>query len=196
MVRVAASRRSGHSPLFSMDDCLKAVDAKWGTTAVDIGVAGSDTERRQQICEKVFQSSMFQRAQGSRTWVFADPHGADVFEARWLAGEVARSQGVDCGTLAKFADQLAEPEVLKFFAGEPMGLRCLGHAVAAACGSAPTRCGRSSSSEALPSGCDGGSTMWSTPRYSIRPFCFSPQFFFNNSLSFQEGRRKKKVSAN
>ena len=136
-MRVAASRRSGHSPLFSMDDCLKAVDAKWGTTAVDIGVAGSDTERRQQICEKVFQSSMFQRAQGSRTWVFADPHGADVFEARWLAGEVARSQGVDCGTLAKFADQLAEPEVLKFFAGEPMGLRCLGHAVAAACGKNP-----------------------------------------------------------
>lgn len=134
MVRVAATRRGGHAPLFSMEDCQKAVDAKWGSTAVDIGVAGSDSERRQQVCEKIFQSSMFQRAQGTNAWVFADPHGADVFEARWLAGEVARSQGVNCGTLAKFADQLGEPEVLKFFAGEPMGLRCLGHAVAVACG--------------------------------------------------------------
>jgi hypothetical protein len=134
LVRVAAARRSSHAPMFTLDDCLKAVDAQWGSSAVDIGVAGSDTERRQQICEKVFQSAMFQRAQGVAAWVFADPHGADVFEARWLAKEVGRAPVEGCAVLAKYAGQLADPEVLKFFVGEPMGMNCLGHAISAACG--------------------------------------------------------------
>jgi hypothetical protein len=117
-----------------LDDCAKAVDATWGTTAVDIGVAGTEQERRAQICEKVFQSALFQRAEGAAAWRFADTNTAELFTARFVVGEVARSTGADCATVAKYPSLLASPGVLKFFAGEKMGQRCLAQVVASACG--------------------------------------------------------------
>ena len=88
---------------------------------------------RQQVCEKVFQSALFERAQGVNAWVFSDPNAADMFEARWLADEIGRAAG-DCAQVAKHAGLLTQPGVLKFFVGKPMGSHCLGHVVATVCG--------------------------------------------------------------
>jgi hypothetical protein len=133
LVRMQTSTKGQHSLLFDLTGCAKAIDAKWGTAAVDAGVEGDDAARRRAVCEKTFQSALFQRAQGVDSWVFADRNTTDLFEARWLNSEVARTPAGDCKVIAERGDLLANPGVLRFFAGQPFGQRCLGHTVAALC---------------------------------------------------------------
>lgn len=138
LVRMQTSTKGQHSLLFDLAGCAKAIDAKWGTAAVDAGVEGDDAARRRAVCEKTFQSALFQRAQGVDSWVFADRNTTDLFEARWLGGEVARTPAGDCKVISDRGDMLANPGVLRFFAGQPYGQRCLAHTVAALCAKGET----------------------------------------------------------
>lgn len=134
LMRVLTSAQGQHTLVFDLEACSKALDAKWGTTAVDAGVSGNDVQRRLQVCEKLFQSALFHRTEGASSWSFADRSSSDLFMARWLGGEIARTPTGDCTIIGRHAEVLGSAGVLRFFAGQPYGQRCLGHAIAAACG--------------------------------------------------------------
>jgi len=137
LLRVAAAA-GGHATLrFDMAVCEKAIDPRWGEAAVDAGVAGSPTERKRHVCEKTYQSALFQRAEGSGSYVLADRATQDFFLARQINGEIARSPGQDCGTVEKHTDALNNQNILRFLVGQPFGGRCLAHIVANRCAHQP-----------------------------------------------------------
>ena len=138
LVRVKITASGQHAMVFDTEACAKAIDAKWGSAAVDAGVSGDPVSRRKSVCEKTFQSALFKRAEGPPSWTFTDRNTADLFEARWLGGEVARTPTGDCTVIGPHAQLLATPGVLRFFSGQPYGQRCLGHTVALLCAKGET----------------------------------------------------------
>ena len=133
LLRVAIAT-SGHANLrFDLKVCEKAIDPRWGDAAVDAGVAGTAADRKRHVCEKTFQSAIFQRAEGSGTYSYADRATQEFFMARQVNGDIARSPGQDCATLEKSADQLINNGVVKFLVGQPFGQRCLAHLIAHKC---------------------------------------------------------------
>ena len=137
LLRAAVATAGQANLRFDLAICDKAIDPRWGVASVDAGVAGSAAERKRHVCEKTFQSAMFQRAEGSGTYVYADRATQELFLARWLNGEVARSGGQECATMDKSPDLLANLGVLRFFVGQPFGQRCLGYTIAHKCAKAP-----------------------------------------------------------
>ncbi len=133
LIRVQIINKSASSQAFSLDTCRQAIDAKWGAVAVDAGVGGDDGQRRKQVCEKTYQSQLFKADGSSGNWIFADRNSADLFQARWLGGEIARTPAGDCGLITKHADLLGNQGVLRFFAGQPFGQRCLAQAASVRC---------------------------------------------------------------
>lgn len=132
LVRAGSGAVGQHDLRFDMALCDKAIDPKWGEASVDAGVAGNATDRRKQVCEKTFQSAMFQPGEGA-TYVFADRNTQDLFLGRWLAGEVSRAPGQDCGVIAQHDDLIARPGVTKFLVGQKFGQRCLANVIAQVC---------------------------------------------------------------
>ncbi len=137
LVRTAIAIQGQAALRFDLALCEKAIDPRWGDASVDAGVAGTAAERKRHVCEKTFQSAMFQRGEGSGGYVFADRATQELFLGRWLNGEIARSSGQDCATVDKHKDLLANLGVLRIAVGQPLGQRCLGHIIAHKCASAP-----------------------------------------------------------
>jgi pimeloyl-ACP methyl ester carboxylesterase len=125
LVRVQTEATGRSTLAFDMDKCLKSLDARWGDAAVDAGVGGTPEQRRRHVCEKTFQSALFQKTEGTKTFAFADSGTTHLFLARWLNGELARSATGDCKILDNHAELLVTPGVVRFFVGQPMGQRCL-----------------------------------------------------------------------
>ncbi len=134
MLRVQVESKGFLEPRFDMDGCVRAIDARWGTTAVDAGVAGSPDERRKHVCEKTFQSALFVPADGKGNFKFADTATTDLFLARWLNGLLARQTNFDCSVLLKQADLLGSTGVVQFLIGQPLGQRCLAQVLDERCG--------------------------------------------------------------
>ncbi|MBM4342201.1 MAG: hypothetical protein FJ100_02355 [Deltaproteobacteria bacterium] len=137
LVRAAIATQGQAAMRFDLALCEKAIDPRWGDASVDAGVAGGAAERKRHVCEKTFQSAMFQRGEGSGGYVFADRATQELFLGRWINGEIARAPGQDCATLDKQKDLLANLGVLRIVVGQPLGQRCLGHAIAHKCTQAP-----------------------------------------------------------
>lgn len=137
LVRTAIAAQGQAALRFDLALCEKAIDPRWGDASVDAGVAGSAAERKRHVCEKTFQSAMFQRGEGSGGYVFADRATQELFLGRWLNGEIARSTGQDCATLDKHKDLLANVGVLRIVVGQPLGQRCLANVIAHKCASVP-----------------------------------------------------------
>lgn len=125
MVRVQVQKNGFREPIFDLQGCVQAIDARWGTLAVDAGVGGTPEERRRHVCEKTFQSALFAPEGIAGQFHFADRGTADLFLARWLNGELSRQNQLDCSLVVKQSELLATPAVLKFFVGQPLGQRCL-----------------------------------------------------------------------
>lgn len=137
MVRVAVEGNGFRDPRFDMAGCVKSIDARWGTSAVDAGVAGTPEQRRQHVCEKTFQSALFAPADGNGRFKFADPGTTDLFLARWLNGELARQSTIDCQTILSHGDLLNTADVLRFFVSQPLGQRCVAPVIDERCGRDP-----------------------------------------------------------
>lgn len=137
MLRAGQAIGGGAALRFDLAVCEKAMDPKWGEASVDAGVAGTAAERKRHVCEKTFQSAMFQRGDGTGSYVFADRATLELFLARGLNNDIARSPGQDCGTVDKAADLLANAGVLRFLVGEPLGQRCLAQVIAHKCTKQP-----------------------------------------------------------
>lgn len=137
MLRVEVEGHGMREPHFALDGCMRAIDARWGTTAVDAGVAGTPEERRRHVCEKTFQSALFVPADAKGTFKFADAATSDLFLARWLNGLLGRQPSFDCGVLLKQPDAMSAQGVVQFLIGQPLGQRCLAQIVDDRCGRDP-----------------------------------------------------------
>ena len=133
IVRAQSGATGQHNLTFDVPTCIQSLDARWGDLAVDAGVGGTPEQRRQHVCEKTFQSALFQKTEGTHVFTFADRGTTDLFLARWLNGELARSPTNDCALVGKNKDLLASPGVVRFFASQPLGARCLAHTIGVLC---------------------------------------------------------------
>lgn len=133
LVRAQTVAGGQRNLVFELGICKKAIDARWGEKTVDAGVGGDDENRRRQICEKTFQSALFVQTEGKQAWTFSDRATSDLMLARWLSGEISRSQAGDCSVVGRNGELLAAPGVTQFFAGQPAGQRCIAHVAAALC---------------------------------------------------------------
>ena len=134
MVRIQVESNGFREPWFNMERCIQSIDARWGTLAVDAGVAGTPDERRKHVCEKSFQSALFVPADSKGNFKFADSATTDLFLARWLNGLLARQNNFDCGVLTKQADLLSAIGVVQFLVSQPLGQRCLAPLLDERCG--------------------------------------------------------------
>ncbi len=134
MLRVQVETKGFREPHFDLESCAKAIDARWGTTAVDAGVAGTPEERRKHVCEKTFQSALFVPADGKGAYKFADIATTDLFLARWLNNALSRPSNFDCGVLTKQPELLTSNNVVEFLIGQPLGQRCLAQVLDDRCG--------------------------------------------------------------
>lgn len=132
LVRVQSEAAGQRTLTFDLPGCIRAIDAKWGATAVDAGVGGNSAERRRHVCEKTFQSAVFVKTEGTQSFAFSDRATTDLFLARWLAAEVTRANN-DCSPIAKHTDLLGSAGVVRFLAGQPAGLRCLAEVMDGLC---------------------------------------------------------------
>lgn len=133
LVRQQTSAGGQRNLTFTLENCYKALDAKWGVAAVDAGVAGTSEQRKQHVCEKTFQSALFRPADGGKGFVLSDRNTTDLFLARWVNAEVARTGSGDCAAVAKHAELLISDGVMRFFVGQTFGQRCLAHAIDSVC---------------------------------------------------------------
>lgn len=132
LVRVQTIAGGQAALSFDMPTCETALQAKWGDASVDSGVGGTPEQRRRHVCEKTFQSALFKKAEGEGKYQLADRFTEELFLARWLNNEIARNSQ-DCTVVSKNAPLLHNKGIVTFFAGQPLGRRCLGHTVAELC---------------------------------------------------------------
>ncbi len=137
MLRVQIETKGFREPRFELEGCMRAIDARWGSTAVDAGIAGTPDERRRHVCEKTFQSALFVPADAKGNYKFTDTATTDLFLARWLNGLLGREPNFDCGVLKKQPDLLGSIGVVEFLVGQPLGQRCLAQLVDDRCGRDP-----------------------------------------------------------
>ncbi|GEM_PF-1984284 len=138
MVRYHAEKEGPGKLIISIDNCKKSIDPDYGWTAVDAGVKGSSEQRRRQVCEKALQSVLFTQNSNkigdSGTWAFADPLTEQLFQARWLNGELARSGAGDCTVIDKHLDLLRNAKIVRFMVGQRLVQRCFPQTLRALCG--------------------------------------------------------------
>jgi len=96
---------------------------------------GGETPDNHNVCERLFQSVLFERIQGQREWKFANQAIADLFIARWLDGQLAKTPG-KCDAIDAPASLLQEKdhrEVATYLVSRPNGARCLNQVAHALC---------------------------------------------------------------
>lgn len=138
MVRFHADSNGPTKLRIGIEQCMKSIDPDYGWTAVDAGVEGNSEQRRRQVCEKALQSVLFKQAttkigdQGA--WQFFDPITEELFQARWLNGELARAPAGDCTAIDRHRDLLADGTVIRFLMGQKLVQRCFPQTIRALCG--------------------------------------------------------------
>lgn len=101
---------------------------------------GGDNPQNRQVCEKIFQSVLFERIAGTgeaggtarAEWKFGHQAVADLFVARWIESALARTPS-SCAAVEQQADMFDGKEVAGYLAGRPQGARCLVHVTRAMC---------------------------------------------------------------
>ncbi len=141
------------------DKALEAVDRLVATDGLTDGqwnmeltlprclkAMGGDSPENHNTCERLFQSVLFERIQGARVWKFAHQAIADLFVARWLEAQLAKTPG-RCDAIDAPSSLLADKdrkEIATYLVSRPNGSRCLNavtHALCAANGG-PTGLGQ------------------------------------------------------
>ncbi len=88
---------------------------------------GGDTPENHNVCERLFQSVLFERIQGAHEWKFAHQAVADLFVARWLEGQLGKTPG-NCDAVEAPTSLLADKEhreIASYLVSRPNGSRCL-----------------------------------------------------------------------
>lgn len=109
---------------FGIDRCLKSQP-------------GGDTPRTRQVCEKLFQSVLFDRIGGSQEpakaeWRFGHQDVADLFVARWMELQLAKTP-TSCELIEHHAEMIAGKTIAGYLVGNPNGARCLAQVTHAVC---------------------------------------------------------------
>ncbi len=114
---VRAQLRVKESATFRLDmsDCKAVVDA---------GARTSD-DNHDRVCEKVFQSALFQPIPDDRAVQFASASLANLFIARWLDSELAAQKPLNCATAVKRAQFVQDDDIFRFLVAQPTGLKCV-----------------------------------------------------------------------
>lgn len=115
MVRAQMKRNESSAIRLDMSDC-KAV--------VDSGAATSD-DNHDRVCEKVFQSALFQPIPDDRAVRFASASLANLFIARWMDGELAAQKPLNCSVAVKRTTFIQDDDVFRFLVAQPNGLKCV-----------------------------------------------------------------------
>ena len=98
---------------FHADDCLAA------TTAVP-------QEKRKAVCERLLQSSLFERASQTGRWRLKNQSIYDLFLARWTHAQMAaKPKGAACKVITERSDLFESNEVAGFLVGLHWGRKCL-----------------------------------------------------------------------
>ena len=138
MVRFHAEKSGPSKLVIGIEECMKSIDPDYGWTAVDAGVEGNKEQRRRQVCEKALQSVLFKQADGKigdeGKWAFADPITEELFQARWLNGELALAPAGDCTAIDRHRDLLKNGTVIRFMMGQSLVQRCFPQTIRALCG--------------------------------------------------------------
>jgi hypothetical protein len=138
MVRFHAEKSGPTKLRIGIEQCMKSIDPDYGWTAVDAGVDGNSEQRRRQVCEKTLQSVLFKQATtkvgDSGAWQFSDPISEELFQARWMNGELARAPDGDCTSIDRHRDLLKSGAVIRFLVGQRMVQRCFPQTIRALCG--------------------------------------------------------------
>jgi hypothetical protein len=101
---------------------------------------GGDTPRNRAVCEKLFQSVLFERIVGTGAgqdaagaqWKFGFQDIADLFVARWLEAQLLKTPG-QCTAVTQQAEMVAGKTIAGYLVGRPGGARCLQPVAKALC---------------------------------------------------------------
>ena len=100
---------------------------------------GGDTPANREVCEKIFQSVLFEKIGGTgegtknaAEWKFGHQTVADLFVARWLDAELAKTPE-RCDLLDAHTDMLGGKDIAGYLVGRPNGARCLAQVTHALC---------------------------------------------------------------
>lgn len=121
MVRVDGREDGTWNLVFTIPRCLEAT-----AKLADGEVA------RKYVCEKMFQSALFDRIEGVEEWRFDHQTVADLFLARWLDREITRFSG-DCEVVDKHAGWIGQRNIAGYLVGQPAGRRCVPQVAAVMC---------------------------------------------------------------
>lgn len=119
------------------------VDGEWNLTFTlqrCFDSRGGDNAESRQICEKLFQSVLFERIGGTddpqskmpSQWKFGHQAIADLFVARWIDAELAKTPG-NCAVVDQHAADLVGKEVGGYLVGRGAGAKCLAPVAHALC---------------------------------------------------------------
>jgi hypothetical protein len=115
MVQGQLKRKESADIRLDMGDCQTAVGAM-------AKVSGASPE---SVCEKVFQSALFQPIPDDRAVKFASIGLANLFIARWLDVDLAAQPKLNCGQALKHAEFVQDDDVFRFLIAQPAGLKCV-----------------------------------------------------------------------
>ncbi len=133
MVALGAYQDGEWNLTFTLDRCLKG--------------QGADAARGRVVCEKLFQSVLFDHIAGTgeakpdaaqgpalkaAEWKFAHQDIADLFVARWLEGQLQKTPKA-CTAVDQQVDMIAGKTIAGYLVGRPGGVRCLGPIAKAVC---------------------------------------------------------------
>ena len=96
---------------------------------------GGDTPEAHNVCERLYQSVLFERIQGAPEWKFASQPVADLFVARWVEAQLAKTPG-HCDAVDAPTSLLADKEhrdVATYLVSRPNGARCLHNVLRVLC---------------------------------------------------------------
>ncbi len=137
MVHVHRQKEGAGAPFFTLAACVRSIDPEHGWMAVDTGVAGTAEQRRRQLCERALQSVLFQPSnelRGSKgVWHFSSGTVADLFNARWINGQLARLPDGQCSTVETNKNLFMSGSTVRFLVGQPLVQRCMGPAMRILC---------------------------------------------------------------
>lgn len=132
---------SGEKALAAVDGLVATdglIDGEWHmqlTLPRCLKSLGGDTPENQNVCERLYQSVLFERIQGAREWKFAHQAVADLFVARWLEGQLAKTPG-RCDAVEAPTALLGDKEhreIATYLVSRPNGSRCLANVARSLC---------------------------------------------------------------
>lgn len=144
---LAELKWSGEQALAAVDKLVAAggwvpsedgKDGAWNLTMTKdrcLNAIGGEQSAARNICERLFQSVVFERIQGAEEWRFGHSAVADLFVARWLEAQLAKTPG-KCDALdapSALFHQKEHRDIAVYLLSRPNGARCLGAVTRALC---------------------------------------------------------------